>query len=119
MEMQLPKDVQAGLDAARRAAPAASPRLRIEAGGRSHRVLRAWEDGFALDAGAAAQLRGLVDIFDGATHVSRGLIVAAAREGGEVIFDYKRMTEARGAPPADFVRGADAPTALLTAPDGV
>lgn len=116
MEMHLPQDVQAGLDAARRKSQSVSPRLRIEAGGRSHRVLRAWPGGFALDAAEAAHLRGLVDLFDGARHLSRGLIVAAAEDGGERCFDYKRMTDATDAQPADFERGSDAPAALLEAP---
>ncbi|MFD0859129.1 hypothetical protein [Roseovarius aquimarinus] len=118
MDMHLPRDVQDGLDAARRAAHLRSSRLRVEADGVSLRVLRAWPGGFAVDAAEGAHLRGLVDIFDGPRHLSRGLIVAAAEEGGERVFDYKRMTEATGSQPADFVRAADAPAGLLEAPRG-
>jgi len=116
MDMQLPQYVQAGLDAARRKAEARSKRLRVEVGGRSVPILRAWPGGFAVAAEDGATLRGLVDLFDGSRHLSRGLIVAAADEDGERIFDYKRMTEATGDQPADFVRATDAPAALLNAP---
>ncbi|MFX0540812.1 hypothetical protein ACEWPM_003635 [Roseovarius sp. S4756] len=116
MDMHLPRDVQDGLDAARRAAQLKSHRLRVEVGDTSYRVLRAWPGGFAVDADDAPHLRGLVDLYDGSRHLSHCLIVAASEEGGERIFDYKLMTEASGEQPADFVRAADAPSALLEAP---
>ena len=116
MDMHLPQDVQAGLDAARRKAEARSNRLRVEVADKSYRVLRAWPGGFAVDADDGAHLRGLVDLYDGSRHLSRGLIVAAAEEGGERIFDYKRMTDATGDQPADFARDGDAPAGLLEAP---
>lgn len=116
MDMGLPKDVQEGLDAARRAASLKSHRLRVEVDGTSYRILRAWPGGFAVDAEHAPHLRGLVDLFDGARHLSQCLIVAASEEGGEWHFDYKRMTEATGDQPADFVRAPDAPAGLLEKP---
>ncbi len=116
METALPRDVQDGLDAARRKAELKSHRLRVEVGDLSYRVRRAWPGGFAVDASDGAHLRGLVDLFDGGRHLSRGLIVAAAEEGGERIFEFKRMTEATGSQPADFVRAKDAPAGLLEAP---
>jgi hypothetical protein len=116
MDMHLPHDVQDGLDAARKAAQLKSSRLRVEVGGMSYRVLRAWPGGFVVDVGDGAHLRGLVDVYDGGRHLSRGLIVAAAEECGERIFEYKRMTEATSSQPADFVRAADASAGLLEAP---
>ncbi len=113
MEMGLPKDVQDGLDAARRAAHLKSHRLRAEVDGTPYRILRAWPGGFAVDAVHAQHLRGLVDLFDGARHVSQCLIVAASDEGAEWHFDYKRMTEATGSQPIDFVRTGNAPAGLL------
>lgn len=113
MEMQLPPDVQNGLDAARRAAASNSSRLRVEVCGVPYRLLRAWSDGFAVDADHAPHLRGLVDLYDGARHLSRCLIVAASDEGTEWHFEYKRMTEASDVQPADFVRAQDAPAGLL------
>lgn len=117
MTTYLPPDVQAGLDAARRLARRKGSRLRVEAGGTSHRVLRAWENGFALEAAEAPHLRGLVDLYDGARHLSQCLIVASSEEEGEVHFEYKRMTEASGRQPLDFYRAPDAPAALLPRPD--
>ncbi|MFX0543929.1 hypothetical protein ACEWPL_000095 [Roseovarius sp. S1116L3] len=116
MDMHLPRDVQDGLEAARRAAQLKSHRLRVEVGDVSYRVLRAWPGGFAVDAADAPHLRGLVDLYDGSRHLSHCLIVAASEEGGERIFDYKLMTEASGEQPADFVRDADAPAGLLEGP---
>lgn len=113
MEMSLPKDVQDGLDAARRAAELKSHRLRVEVDGVPYRILRAWPGGFAVDAVHAPHLRGLVDLFDGARHLSQCLIVAALDEGAEWHFEYKRMTEATGSQPTDFVRAKDAPAGLL------
>jgi hypothetical protein len=117
MSTYLPPDVQAGLDAARRLAQRKGNRLHVEADGRTHRVLRAWENGFALDAADAPHLRGLVDLYDGARHLSQCLIVASSEETGEVHFEYKRLTEASGRQPLDFYRSPDAPAALLPRPD--
>ncbi|WP_101065575.1 hypothetical protein [Roseovarius salinarum] len=109
----LPKDVQAGLDAARKRAQKKSHRLRVQVGEDWYPVLRAWEGGFALDAEDAPHLRGLVDLYDGARHLSQCLIVASEEEAGEIRFEYKRMTEATGEQPVDFERAPDAPIALL------
>lgn len=116
MSTYLPPDVQAGLDAARKLARRASARLRVEADGKTHPILRSWENGFALDAAEAPHLRGLVDLYDGARHLSQCLIVASSEEAGEVQFEYKRMTEAVGEQPLDFERARDAPVALLDGP---
>ncbi len=113
MEMGLPKEVQLGLDAARRAAHLKSHRLRVEVDGTPYRIVRAWRGGFAVDAADAPHLRGRVDLFDGARHLSQCLIVAASDEGAEWHFDYKRMTEATGSQPIDFERSEDAPAGLL------
>ncbi len=113
MSTFLPKEVQAGLDAARRQAGRKRNRLAVEVDGQRHPVLRAWDDGFAVDLALVPQLRGLVDLYDGAVHLRRCLIVAAAEEGGEMHYDYKRMTEISTEQPVDFERPKDAPVALL------
>ncbi|WP_113910725.1 hypothetical protein [Roseovarius dicentrarchi] len=113
MESGLPSEVQLGLDAARRAACLKSHRLRVEVDGKVYRILRAWPGGFAVDAADAPHLRGRVDLFDGARHISQCLIVAAAEEGGEWHFDYKRVTDASGNQPLDFERAPDRPAGLL------
>jgi hypothetical protein len=109
----LPKDVQAGLDAARRQAGRKRNRLRVEVDGKRYPVRRAWESGFAVDIDDVPALRGLVDLFDGAVHLRRCLIIAAEAEGGEMRYDFKRMTEVSGEQPLDFARAEDAPVALL------
>lgn len=109
----LPKEVQAGLDAARIAALRKSSRLRVEAGDDSYRVLRLWSDGFTVEADVVPPLRGLVDLYDGANHLYQCLIIAADTEGGEMRYDFKRSTEAHDRAPLDFYRAPDAPIALL------
>lgn len=115
MDGYLPKDIQDGLDLARQAAARRSHKLRVEMPDGSWRpILRAWEGGFSLEPARAAQIRGLVDLYDGARHMSRCLIVASSEEAGETQFEYKRMTEASGSQPLDFARPSDAPMALIT-----
>ena len=113
MSTFLSPEVQAGLDAARKLALKKSHRLNVQAGDQKFRVLRSWNNGFSLDAEEAPQLRGLVDMFDGTTHLSRCLIVASAEDAGELEFEYKRTTEAADRQPLDFYRASNAPVALL------
>lgn len=113
MSTYLPKEVQAGLDAARKKDLAKRSRLRVMADDRIFPVLRFWQTGFALDADDAPQLRGLVDLFDGTRHLYQCLIVTSAEENGERIFEFKRSTAAHDAAPLDFVRPDTAPVALI------
>ena len=92
MVAMLPKDVQEGLDRARKAAMRRASRLSVHMGDAAYPVLRAWEGGFAMDAEKAPRLRGLVDLYDGPRHLARCLIVASVEEPGEVHFEMKRMT---------------------------
>lgn len=109
----LPKEVQAGLDAARLAALKKSSRLRLHVDGQIYPVLRLWSTGFALEAESAPHLRGLVDLYDGTNHLYQCLIIALEEENGELIFEFKRNTVAADRAPLDFIREADAPVALL------
>ncbi len=113
MSTYLPKDVQRGLEAARKLARAKKNRLRVKADGEVFRVIRFWENGFAVEVETAPHLRGLVDIYDGADHLCQCLIVASDEEGGEMRYDFKRATAASDRPPLDFVRSEDAPVALI------
>jgi len=112
----LPQEVQDGLDAARKRALKRASRLAIEDRSGRYRVLRAWQGGFAMDAKTAPALRGLVDLYDGARHLSQCLIVASEQDADELRFEYKRMTEATDRQPLDFYQAPDAPAALLQAP---
>ena len=85
----LSKEVQAGLDAARKAALLKKSRLRVQAGDDSYRILRMWDGGFALDAETAPHLRGLVDVYDGGRHLYQALVIASDEEAGEVVVEFK------------------------------
>jgi hypothetical protein len=110
----LPKEVREGLEAARKQALRQKSRLRVHAGDHVFPVLRFWESGFSLDSTDAPNLRGLVDLYDGAVHLYQCLIIASDDAGGEMIYDFKRNTAAVDKAPLDFVRDEDAPVALLT-----
>lgn len=109
----LPEGISAELRAAHRERAQRGSRLRVEVNGESYRVLRLTSEGFVLDRDAAPKLRGLVDLYDGGRHLSQCLIVAAAEEGDEMIYDFKRNTAAGDGAPLDFERAEDAPIALL------
>ncbi len=115
MEFALPKEVQAGLDAARIDSMRKASRLRIEVDGVHHSVLRLWDTGFSMAADTAPHLRGLVDLYDGSVHLCQCLIIAAQQEGGEMQFEFKRATKVSDAAALDFEKSADAPAGLITA----
>jgi hypothetical protein len=109
----VPKEVQAGLDRARLARMKKASRLRISFDDKTYKVLRMWKTGFSIDAETAPQLRGLVDLYDGAIHLFQCLIIANERDEDEMLFEFKRLTAVSEQPAIDFVRDSDAPIALL------
>ncbi|QOL81613.1 hypothetical protein F3W81_12720 [Pseudooceanicola spongiae] len=113
MTTYLPKDITDGLIAARKLAQRKASRLRVEVDGKSYKVLRRWQNGFSVEADVAPRLRGLVELFEGATFLSSCLIVAAAEEDGEMQYEFKRSTAARDQAPLDFQQEEEAPVALL------
>ncbi|WP_299689537.1 hypothetical protein [uncultured Tateyamaria sp.] len=113
MSTFVPKEVQAGLDHARRQSIRNASRLRIETGGASYPVLRMWKTGFAMEAETAPSLRGFVDLHDGAVHLFQCLVVASEEEAGEKRFEFKRLTAVSDRAALDFEKAADAPVALL------
>lgn len=114
MSTFLPNDILEHLEEARRRDWQDSRRLRIESGSQRLAVTRAWEGGFALHARTAPNLRGLVDLYDGARHLKRCLIVASEEDGEEMRFELKVVNEATGEQPVDFERDPKAPVALLS-----
>lgn len=102
MSTFISKEVQAGLDAARKASLKRSSRMMVEANGDMFRVLRFWETGFALDAEDAPKLRGFVDLYDRGFHLYQCLIVASAEEDGQMIYEFKRLTATHKSAPVDF-----------------
>lgn len=111
----LSAEVQAGLDDARKRRLHKSRRLRVEAGHNSYSVLRVWDGGFSLYTDTAPQMRGLVDLYDGARHLSRCLIVASEADGPEIRYELKIVNDACTEQPVDFERAEHAPVALLGA----
>ena len=110
----LPLEVREGLAEARRLQRRARSRIRVRANGVEYPVLRHWDRGFALSADDAPNLRGLVDLYDGARHLCQALILASTEDEVERVFEFKYATPVtRTAPPADFARDEDAPVALL------
>ena len=110
----LSAEVQAGLEMARKRALTRKNRLRIVVGENEYPVLRYTDQGFVMDAETAPKLRGLVDLFDGAKHLSQCLIVASTEEFGERTYEFKRETAHTDRAALDYVRAVDAPVALLT-----
>ena len=100
----LSDDIQADLAAAHARTRRKAARLRVEADGVSHLILRMDTSGFVIAADHDPMLRGLVDIFDGSRHRYQCLIVASRLNDGEVAYDFKRLTAATDTPAPDFVQ---------------
>jgi len=115
MEDVFSKEVQAGLRAAHLAGLRNSSRLRLVVDGIVYPVLRQWKTGFSVEAKHAPHLRGLVDLYDGATHLFQCLIVATEPVDDEMHYEFKRATAVATTAPVDFERPVNAPAALLTA----
>jgi len=109
----LPDDVRKGLEAARKRDQKRKNRLRVGDGPEAFPILRFKETEFALDRENAPQLRGLVDIFDGSRHLYQALIVTAAEDGDQMVYEFKRMTQARDSAPVDYQLDPATPVALL------
>ncbi len=109
----LPEAVRAGLEEARKRDLRRRSRLRVLAGEEVYPILRFWGTGFSLDAAQVVSLRGMVDIYDGPTHLYNSLIIASDIEDGELICLMKRSTPTHDRPPLDYVRDEDAPVGYL------
>ncbi|MEZ5676531.1 hypothetical protein SAMN06265173_11631 [Thalassovita litoralis] len=103
MTTYVSKELQAGLDAVRTVNLKRSSRMMVEANGKAFRVLRFWDTGFALDMADAPNLRGFVDLYERGFHLYQCLIVASAEEGGQMIYEFKRLTAVHTKAPLDFV----------------
>ncbi|MEM6659598.1 MAG: hypothetical protein AAF625_16045 [Pseudomonadota bacterium] len=113
MSTYVSKEISAELAAARIAGLKKTSRLRVEMGDNTYKILKLWKDGFTVEAATTPQLRGLVDIYDGANHLYQCLIIADEEESGEMRYEFKRSTAAADSAPLDFYRAPDAPIALL------
>ena len=109
----LPTYVRVVLEAARKKDLKRKSRLRVQVGDAVFPLLRFWHDGFAIDAGLAPKLRGLIDVYDGSRHIFQCLIVASSEEYGQWVYEFKRNTAVRDAAPLDYWRDDTAPIAYL------
>jgi hypothetical protein len=109
----LPKYVRDGLEAARKRDLQRKSRLKVKVGDQTFTILRYWDEGFSLDTEDAPHLRGLVDVYDGARHLSQCLIVASQEDAGEMVFEFKRETMTADTAPLDYDRDEHAPIALI------
>ena len=85
----------------------------MQAGEDIYQILRMGHDSFTLDAAEVVHLRGLVDVYDGARHVSQCLIIASDIEGGELVCIMKWSRAATETAPLDYVRDETAPVGYL------
>ncbi|MCX8508235.1 MAG: hypothetical protein ORN49_05040 [Rhodobacteraceae bacterium] len=109
----LSREMLAEMEAARKKALKKKSRLRIMAGEATYPVLRLLPEGFTLDADQVVHLRGLVDLYDGARHLSQCLIMASDVAGGELICTMKWQRHTSDMAPVDYVRDDSAPVAYL------
>ena len=114
----LPAEVRDGLDRARtRARKATGGRLRAQMGEDWVPIVAFDAAGFEVPLTALAEapnLRGLVEIHEGPRMVSTVLVVAAARTGDRMRYEFKRATPARTEAPVDYEQEGAAPAGYLT-----
>ena len=109
----LPKDVREGLLQAHKVGLKKKSRMRVRVGDQNFTILRFWDEGFSLDLDDTPNLRGLVDIYDGARMKAQCLIIASSEEDGQMVYEFKRATEAADGPALDYERDETAPVALI------
>ena len=114
MEAYFSKDIVAELQKARAKKTSRKARFCIHVGGEVFPILRLMDDGFEVAAENTPHLRGLVDVFDGPSHLWQCLIVRADK--GEVVtrYEYKRQTMADGSPPRDYAEDRERPVGYLS-----
>ena len=109
----LPEAIRKGLEEARKASLHRNDRLCVHDGDDVYRVLRFWDDGLSIDKKHGDQLRGRVEIYDGARHLYQCLIENGRTEEDEVVFDFKWLHPVAEQPAADFVRPDGAPALMI------
>lgn len=113
MSTFLSREVRAGLEAASRKAVRGKTRLRVHVGPDVFPILSLTPTSFSVDAKTALHMRGLVDIYEGARHLSQALIVTSRDEGGARVYEFKRSTPAATGPARDFETQTPQPAGLL------
>lgn len=113
MDNFISDEVRMGLQRAHTKALRMKNRMRLQSGEITVPILREWDGGFAVDIDIAPALRGRVDIYDGSKHLYQCLVIFSAREGNEMIYEYKRHTPAEDRRIVDYDKPDDKPIALL------
>lgn len=113
MDSFISNEVRLGLQRAHTKALRRKNRLRVQSGDTYIPILRSWDGGFATDIGNAPVLRGRVEIYDGGRHLYQCLVIFSAREGNEMIYEYKRHTPAEDRRIVDYDQPDDRPIALI------
>lgn len=113
MEAYFSKDIMAEMSAAQRVRDTRKSRLRVHAGEETFTVVKLWDGGFAVDAETTPHLRGLVDIYDSATHLAQCLIMRSDRNGRFMRYEFKRKTDILDEVPVDYEKDETGPIALL------
>lgn len=113
MEAHFSPDVMAGLQKARMADAIKKNRLRVHAGDEVYPVLKIWEDGFSMVGDNAPHLRGFVELFDGARHLSQCLVIHSEPDGKVMNYEFKRQTMISETVPKDYAEDENAPVALI------
>lgn len=90
MDIFLPQGFEPGRTRTPMSRPARAQKLCVEAGGVYYPVLRRWATGFAAASGEVPALKGIVNLYDGATHLHQCLITGYELADGEQIFTVKR-----------------------------
>jgi hypothetical protein len=113
MDAYISKEVLEGIKRGQQLAKNNKNRLRVRVDNEVYPILRLWESGFSVDTEKAPDLRGFVDLYDGARQLFQCLIIRSEVEGTTVRYEFKRRTEAQETPPRDYAEDDDAPVALL------
>jgi len=109
----LPQALRDELALAQKAARRRKARRTVHVGDEAYAILDFADAGFAVDRSVTPPLRGLIDIFDGPTHLYQALIVASSEDGDLMRYEFKRNTAAATTAPVDFELAADRPAGLL------
>lgn len=109
----LPPALQEELAAAQKQARRKRATRVVHVGDEAFPIVEYSEDGFAVDAEDAPNLRGFIDIYDGPRHLTQALIVAAEKVGDLMHYEFKRNTAADRAAPLDFARAEGRAVTLL------
>ncbi|MEJ6396938.1 hypothetical protein [Yoonia sp. 208BN28-4] len=109
----LPEAVRKGLEGARKASLKLNTKLCVHDGNDVYRIVRMWDDGFALDSGVADKLRGRVEIYDGVRHLYQCLVIGSEAQGAEQVFEFKWLHPVSDRAPVDFVQDTFQPAGLI------